>query len=189
MISLMSAQREAKQPGTGTHSSHVYAFKDWFHLFCCSISLEWNCSILWWSWFFPECCFFQGRVSDYTYSNLLSGSHMHNFAFGCSKKLFARTFLTDINAFSSSLPFHQVSQYLHILSTVMETLNSTKSKIHPTNSMAFAKHRWHGFIFYTQTWLDCFPCASTILCPVCFSENESASVAADPDSVAKQFKE
>lgn len=32
---------------------------------------------------------FQGRVSDYISPNLLSGSHMHNFAFGCSKRLFA----------------------------------------------------------------------------------------------------
>lgn len=31
---------------------------------------------------------FQGRVSDYTSPDLLSGSHMHNFAFGFSKRLF-----------------------------------------------------------------------------------------------------
>lgn len=38
---------------------------------------------------FQSAGFFQGRVSDYTSSNLLSASHMHNFAFGCSKRLFA----------------------------------------------------------------------------------------------------
>lgn len=36
---------------------------------------------------------FQGRVSDYTSPTLLSGSHMYNFAFGCSKRLFTPTCL------------------------------------------------------------------------------------------------
>lgn len=133
---------------------------------------------------------FSRVVSDYTSPNLLSGSHMHNFGFGCSKRLFAWTwrwsFLPYINAFPSSLPFHQASQCLHILSAV---------------SFYLLLGQWWKywialnlkFILILLPWLlqstgdmalffklcpadtpgqTVFLVLSAILCPVYFSENE-----------------
>lgn len=75
------------------------------------------------------------------------------------------------------------SEFIFTSRTMMKVLNSIESKIHPnTTSMAFAKHRWHGFILFCfmvsrQTWLDCFSYTSTIPSPMFLSVNES-----DPDT-------
>lgn len=72
-----------------------------------------------------------------------------------------------------------IGEFVFTSRAMMKMLNSTESKIHPnTTSMAFAKHRWHGFILFCfmssrQIWLDCSPYASTILCPMFLSVNGS----------------
>lgn len=100
---------------------------------------------------------FSRVVSDYTSPNLLSGSHMHNFAFGCTKRLFSQTCLICQvtqpalqKCFSLIItipPGFIISAYLissEFISTcraMMKMLNRTESKIHPNIiSMTFAKH-------------------------------------------------
>lgn len=90
---------------------------------------------------------FQGRVSDYTSPNLLSGSHMHNFAFGCTKRLFSQTCLICrvtqpalYKCFSLiiSIPpgfiisaYFISSEFISTCRAMMKMLNRTESKIHP----------------------------------------------------------
>lgn len=79
---------------------------------------------------------FQGRVSDYTSPNLLSGSHMHNFAFGCSKRLFIPTCLICqviepalYKCFPFIITISPGFMYLHVLSPVSLQLFTVMIKV------------------------------------------------------------